>query len=756
MLKLGTKAQTLEVLKNHFEVPSFIKFTVLEFNHNKKKFLKEIKKIPGKIIIRSSSTKEDTSNDSNAGKYISEVLKNKSNKEILNLIQKIISDYKKKDKFFLKNEIIAQKYLKSISISGVILTYDIANNSPYYVINYNDVSKSSNNVTSGQGIHSNKKIYISRMGVKNLKSTRFKSVLKTIRKIEILFNNNHLDIEFIVKKNFKVVILQVRAISNRLIDSNFTIGDNIEKRILMGQIKFSSLIKNNILGQMPDWNPAEIIGENPEILSFSLYKKLVTDQHWFQARKEMGYLNFPGNKKLMYNVLGKPYINVKKSFNSFFPKNLSKNIRNKLLKIWNLKLKNNLNLHDKIEFDVAITCFDFDLKNRLKQKEYSSLTIKEKKEIIEKYKKFSFDLILNVDFDKYLKRLDRLNKNSYFKKNDFNKQILNIANNGIVPFAILARHAFIGQSLLKSLEKKKIITKSQNTNFQLSYETITKSFLKDMRNVKLEKLSKKEFMNKYGHLRAGTYNIKSPRYDQMKNFEFIGTKTVNKKFNINNKILTNLDNLILKENLKNINSFQIFEYIKKSCELREYSKFIFTKQLSQLLENIKKHLKIKKIPLSDMPHLSINDLNKNKKNIKNIVKKNKNIYSLNRRIKLPQVLYEKSNFFVVPYQINEPNFVSKKTIIRNLEIFKNDNKNQYLKNKIVVIENADPGYDWIFSKKISGLITKFGGANSHMTIRCAELNLPAMIGCGPKIYNEICNSKKIELNCKSKTYNIIL
>ena len=37
---------------------------------------------------------------------------------------------------------------------------------------------------------------------------------------------------------------------------------------------------------MPDWNPAEIIGENPENLSFSLYKKLVTDKHCLlQERK---------------------------------------------------------------------------------------------------------------------------------------------------------------------------------------------------------------------------------------------------------------------------------------------------------------------------------------------------------------------------------------------------------------------------------------------------------------------------------------
>ena len=66
MLKLGTKAQTLEVLKNYFEVPIFTKFTVLEFNKDKKNFKKD-KKIPGKVIIRSSSIKEDTSTESGAG-----------------------------------------------------------------------------------------------------------------------------------------------------------------------------------------------------------------------------------------------------------------------------------------------------------------------------------------------------------------------------------------------------------------------------------------------------------------------------------------------------------------------------------------------------------------------------------------------------------------------------------------------------------------------------------------------------------------
>ena len=56
-----------------------------------------------------------------------------------------------------------------------------------------------------------------------------------------------------------------------------------------------------------------------------------------------------------------------------------------------------------------------------------------------------------------------------------------------------------------------------------------------------------------------------------------------------------------------------------------------------------------------------------------------------------------------------------------------------MENKIVLIENADPGFDWIFTKKIKSFATQYGGSNSHMAIRAAELNIPAVIGCGPKI-----------------------
>jgi len=44
---------------------------------------------------------------------------------------------------------------------------------------------------------------------------------------------------------------------------------------------------------------------------------------------------------------------------------------------------------------------------------------------------------------------------------------------------------------------------------------------------------------------------------------------------------------------------------------------------------------------------------------------------------------------------------------------------------------------------------------SHMAIRCAELGLPAAIGCGEILFNKLKMSSKINLNCKDKDILIL-
>ena len=74
---------------------------------------------------------------------------------------------------------------------------------------------------------------------------------------------------------------------------------------------------------MPDWNPAEIIGELPRPMSYSLYKLLITNKVWSDARSEMGYFK-PKQKNLIINFCGYPYVDTRLSLNSFLPAKLKK------------------------------------------------------------------------------------------------------------------------------------------------------------------------------------------------------------------------------------------------------------------------------------------------------------------------------------------------------------------------------------------------------------------------------------------------
>ena len=139
---------------------------------------------------------------------------------------------------------------------------------------------------------------------------------------------------------------------------------------------------------------------------------------------------------------------------------------------------------------------------------------------------------------------------------------------------------------------------------------------------------------------------------------------------------------------------------------------------------------------------------------KNKLKKidlNKSNYDSN--IKLPYLIVSKNDFYVSSILISKPNFITDKKIEGEL-VFLNDKKNKNIKNKIIVIENADPGFDWIFSQKIKGLITKYGGVNSHMSIRCEELQVPAIIGFGEDNYLQILKEKKIFYDCKNQKIGI--
>jgi phosphoenolpyruvate-protein kinase (PTS system EI component) len=98
-------------------------------------------------------------------------------------------------------------------------------------------------------------------------------------------------------------------------------------------------------------------------------------------------------------------------------------------------------------------------------------------------------------------------------------------------------------------------------------------------------------------------------------------------------------------------------------------------------------------------------------------------------------------------QQRRPNFVTGHRVIAATCRATAGDPDAELRGQIALIESADPGPDWVFARGIVGLVTKFGGAASHMTVRCAALNVPAAIGCGALLYGALASAALGELEC---------
>jgi glutamine kinase len=223
------------------------------------------------IIIRSSAADEDVELSSAAGEYDS-VLNVPSNctEIITKAINKVVASYENKRPLLLEDEVIIQDMVRNTTMSGVIFTHDLNTGAPYYVINYDDQSGSTDTVTSGNREYANHTLYIHRNSINSIRSERFKKLLLAVQELEQLMESQFLDIEFALGEDLTPYLLQVRANTTqpnwnravpRRIDGTL---QGVQTIVTERFEKINGLYREaNVLGQMPDWNPVEMIGRAP-------------------------------------------------------------------------------------------------------------------------------------------------------------------------------------------------------------------------------------------------------------------------------------------------------------------------------------------------------------------------------------------------------------------------------------------------------------------------------------------------------------
>ncbi len=778
-LVFGTKSETLDALKNTVRKSKILDqytFQVGDYEKNKDQIINYIQKTfkDEHLVFRSSALNEDTLHSSMAGSYKSVLKVLRSDKSsIESSIASVVNSYLKSgQKQNLKNQVLVQRYLSGVSSSGVVLTKDLQTDSPYFKINYTDGSDTET-VTSGSA--GSLKVFILYRGFsEKIKDQKIEKLIDAIRELEIIISYDAIDVEYAFVGG-KLYILQVRPIAakkNYIKVSETDINNEVNsiKQYIESAKDFPGLYGKSIAyGVMPDWNPAEIIGINPKPLAYDLYKYLITDSVWAKSRSFLGYKDVSSNSGLVL-FAGRPYVDIRMSFSSFIPKNIQDSVANKLVDGFISKLKSNPEDHDKVEFKTVLTAFDFNFDDKLSELSSYGISESEQKDISNSYRDLTQNIVLEntVKIDEELSysvilssRRDEILNSGLSSFDKVYHLLEDCKKYGTLPFANLARMSFIGSILIKSLQTNNVIEPKVVSNFLNSIHSVATDFSNDCNLLLTKHISKEDFLKKYGHLRPGTYEITSQTYNEgYKDYINLNSKKTDQIFDNTYSFSEHDLNKITKKiihNGFNFSTFTLLKFTKKAMEAREKSKFEFTKNLSAVLDLIIDMGAKYGISKDDLSYLNLEDILRNKKsssrldfetNARTSIANNKMKYLISSAIQLPELIFNNRDLEMFHYPESKPNYITFKSVFEEVVFLSKDN-NEPLYNKIVMIESADPGFDWIFSHDIKGLITKYGGAASHMAIRCAEFDLPAAIGCG-NLFDDLIGCSKVEINCANQ------
>jgi hypothetical protein len=772
----GTKAETLARLQgklSHGVVMPQVSFTTQEWFAHGPRLVEEVlcKFKAQQLIVRSSAASEDQFTGSLAGRFDSVLGVVPEVSALTSAVDRVIESFEGEPDASL----LVQPMVTGVVLSGVVLTRTLGRGAPYYVVNFTESSET-NLVTGGHVLP--KRAYLHRGASIDLLDAKLQPVMRLVQEVERMTDLDALDLEFAVDADSTVYLLQVRPLATSTdhgAETDQLVADALERARLeflhLAEHRDKALGQTAVFGVMPDWNPAEIIGEVPRPLAFDLYRELVTDWAWAQQRHEFGYRDLRG-QPLLRSFCGRAYVDVRASFTSFAPASLPEPLAERLVEAALQRLVRHPALHDKVEFEVMPTCLDL-MFTRWDEQLFSAagLSVAETRMVEQAYREVTVHAWAQVDESlaavrRFEAELDVMWPPAWSRASVL-ALLHRCRDEAVLHFAHLARCAFIAVALLRTAVARGLLAQSRADEFLASIHTVAHQFRDDVYSTSIGLMSRDELLKRYSHLRPGTYDVSVPSYAEAPESMLWplldgAVKPADIDFKWTSSEARALSDALVSVGLPH-DANGLATFMRDAIRGREYGKFVFSRVLSSFLSWTRREASAQGVSPHDIAHLGLGEVLLGLKGASALAPHEllsarigvaKRGMAVSLMLELPQLIFDPAHFSGYAAGSVRPNFVAHGVVMAPV-LLVSGYTDQSLDGRLVLVESADPGYDWLFAHRLGGLVTAYGGANSHMAIRCAELGLPAAIGVGPVAFKQMAKAAVLRLDCDARRLEVV-
>lgn len=774
-----SKARTLERLAAtpspgpSFVIDPFVVFTVSDWQDDSKRLLTRLRsaRLGALVIVRSSATAEDADLTIAPGMFQSSLgVPIDDEPSIRAAVERVVDSYGRHAETasrLRENEIIVQAQVVTAQVSGIA---QLQTGSSYAHVDYDDESTLTNTVTAGRAC----KVAQLLLEVDALLPGRWSRVRQALLAVRTITGIEDLVVEFAVTGDEVVHVFQARKYAGPLGRSR-----QLSATAVQSLIRAADWIEagRGVWSNMTDWNPAELIGRRPEPLSLSLYQYLITEAAWLVGRRSLGYRDVQPSQ-LVQTICGRPYVNVRASFLSLTPASLAPGLAHRLVEDRIALLRSEPWLHDKVETTLLFTAGDVVKPQRTDALRGRGFSASEVEEIDKHLQLLTREMLssqprwaaADARLSDALTLGGDIHNAQDMPASDMPAlarailtQLQRCRDLGIVPFARHARLAFVARDLLTRLRLAGAITAEWEAAWWAGTHTVVHEVVDAVRALAADATNRSGFNERVGHLRARTFDIRSPRYDRIDVAPAAssGDATPCAPVAVTADIVRAIEMQLSAASLP-IGGIEFLEFATRSIQLRESLKFTFTRALSDALEAVAGLGERVGLTRTQMAFCDVADIEELaagpgdaatiKARLEDRIAARREEWLDRDGMMLPDVIFEGTDILFVKSLPGRPNFITEATSEGPVVMVQDSWAKVVgsLDGTIVAIESADPGFDWIFSFRLAGLVTKYGGATSHMAIRCAQLHIPAAIGCGEVLFNEIVAAAVVRLDCALK------